>query len=80
MQILHYAASLNRAVLVHNRNVRVGWAMGTLEALGMFGGQTVTQTVGASVLFCIATTVYALIWARWFKRGPIEAAMRKIAG
>lgn len=54
--------------------------MGTLEALGMLGGQTVAQSVGASLLFCAAATVYALIWARWFKRGPIEAAMRKIAG
>ncbi len=54
--------------------------MGTLEALGMLGGQTVAQAVGASLLFCFAATVYALIWARWFKRGPIEAMMRKIAG
>lgn len=54
--------------------------MGTLEALGMLGGQTVGQAVGASLLFCFAATTYALIWAQWFKRGPIEAAMRKIAG
>jgi uncharacterized membrane protein YeiB len=54
--------------------------MGTLEALGMLGGQTVTQAVGASLLFCFVATVYALIWARWFKRGPIEAVMRKLAG
>ncbi len=54
--------------------------MGTLEALGMLGEQTVAQAVGASLLFCFAATVYALIWARWFKRGPIEAAMRKLAG
>lgn len=54
--------------------------MGTLEALGMLGGQTVVQAVGASLLFCFAATVYALIWARWFKRGPVEAVMRKLAG
>jgi len=54
--------------------------MGTLEALGMLGGQTVAQAVGTSLLFCLAATVYALIWARWFKRGPIEAMMRKLAG
>ncbi len=54
--------------------------MGTLEALGMLGGQTVGQAVWASILFCAAATVYALIWARWFKRGPIEGLMRKVAG
>lgn len=53
---------------------------GTLEALGMLGGQTVAQAVGASLLFCFVATVYALIWARWFKRGPIEDTMRKLAG
>lgn len=54
--------------------------MGTLEALGMLGGQSVAQAVWASLLFCIAATIYALIWARFFKRGPIEALMRKVAG
>jgi uncharacterized membrane protein YeiB len=54
--------------------------MGTLEAFGMLGGQTIGQAVGASALFCLAATVYALIWARWAKRGPIEAVMRKLAG
>lgn len=54
--------------------------MGTLEALGMLGGQTVARAVGAALLFCFIATVYALIWVRWFKRGPIEAVMRKLAG
>lgn len=54
--------------------------MGTLEALGMLSGQTLAQAVWASLLFCVAATVYALIWSRWFKRGPIEALMRRVAG
>ncbi len=54
--------------------------MGTLEALDMLGGQTVSKAIGAALLFCFVATVYAMIWARWFKRGPIEAAMRKLAG
>ncbi len=54
--------------------------MGVLEALGRLGGQKVGQAVFASALFCLAATIYALIWAKWFKRGPIEALMRKAAG
>lgn len=54
--------------------------MGALEALGLLGGQTVAQAVAASMLFCFAATIYALLWSRWFKRGPIEALMRKLAG
>ncbi|WP_281019000.1 MULTISPECIES: heparan-alpha-glucosaminide N-acetyltransferase domain-containing protein [unclassified Minwuia] len=54
--------------------------MGMLEALGLLGGQTVGQAVGAAALFCIFATLYSLIWTRWFKRGPIEAFMRKVVG
>ena len=54
--------------------------MGILEALGMIGGQSNNQAVAASLIFCIAATVYALLWSKVFKRGPIEALMRKFAG
>lgn len=54
--------------------------MGTLEAMGMLGGETAGLAMAASLLFCLAATIYALLWARWFDRGPIEAIMRKVAG
>ncbi|WP_299931895.1 DUF418 domain-containing protein [uncultured Pelagimonas sp.] len=54
--------------------------MGTLEAIGLLGEQTLSQSVLASVAFCAAATVYAFFWAKAFKRGPIEALMRKLAG
>lgn len=54
--------------------------MGVLEALGMLGDQTIGMSVFASLLFCAAATVYAYLWSRGLKRGPIEALMRKVAG
>lgn len=54
--------------------------MGTLEAMGRLGGQTAGQALAAALVFCLSATVYAWIWARVFKRGPIEAVMRKLAG
>ena len=54
--------------------------MGSLEALGLLEGQTVTHAVWASVLFCLAATLYAFVWAKRFERGPIEALMRWTAG
>lgn len=54
--------------------------MGTLEALGMLEDQTVAAAVAASLIFCLTATAYALIWSKFFKRGPIEALMRKTAG
>lgn len=54
--------------------------MGTLEALNLLDNRSIGEAVGASAVFCLAATVYAYFWARWFRRGPIEATMRKLAG
>ncbi len=54
--------------------------MGTLEALGMIGGQTLETSVSAGLLFIGLSVAYAWVWARWAKRGPVEWVMRKLAG
>lgn len=55
--------------------------MGTLEALGMLDQPGSPQgAYVASVIFVACATIYAWIWSKVFKRGPIEALMRKIAG
>ena len=54
--------------------------MGVLEAIGLLGGQSITTAVAVALLFCLTATVYALLWARRFKRGPIETLMRTLSG
>lgn len=54
--------------------------MGVLEALGLLGGQTLGAAVAAALIFCLAATLYAWVWSKRFKRGPVEALMRAIAG
>ena len=54
--------------------------MGTMEALNLLGGQTLSTAVIAAVLFCAVATIYAFVWVKMFKRGPIEAVMRMVAG
>ncbi len=54
--------------------------MGALEVLGMLGNQTLATSVSASLLFCFIATVYAALWSKRFRRGPIEALMRHTAG
>lgn len=54
--------------------------MGALEAFGMLGGQSPGQAAAAALTFCLAATVYAFLWAKTFRRGPIEALMRRLAG
>ncbi len=54
--------------------------MGTLEALGMLENQTAEVALIASLVFSLCATLYALLWSRFFRRGPVEALMRTIAG
>ena len=54
--------------------------MGMLEALGRIGGQTGDAALIASAVFCIAATIYAYLWSRRFRRGPLEFLMRRICG
>ncbi len=54
--------------------------MGVMEALDLIGGQAAYEALLASMLFCIAATLYAHSWARFYQRGPLESLMRKITG
>ena len=54
--------------------------MGTLEALNMLSGQTATSALTAALIFCALVTLYAWVWRKMFKRGPLEALMRAVAG
>lgn len=54
--------------------------MGTLEVLNMLGGQSHAQAAYASAIFCSVALVYAAVWHCFFKRGPLETLMRRLAG
>lgn len=54
--------------------------MGVLEAMGLLGVATPSQAHTAAFAFCAAATVFAWLWSRRFKRGPLEALMRRVAG
>ncbi|MCY6381076.1 DUF418 domain-containing protein [Hoeflea prorocentri] len=54
--------------------------MGVLEAAGLVGGQTPSAALTAAILYCVAATVFAYLWSRRFKRGPLESVMRWLTG
>lgn len=54
--------------------------MGTLEVLGRVGGQTGGAALAAAILFCALATLFAVLWSRRFRRGPLEGLMRRWAG
>lgn len=78
--ILSVLAPAGRQTLtLYIAHIMVG--MGALEALGMLSGtQTVESSLFATLIFCVVATFYAYVWARYFKRGPVEWLMRKLAG
>ncbi len=53
--------------------------MGTLEGLGMLGGQSAETAIIAASLFIIVSVIYAIVWAKFFRTGPFEWLMRKLA-
>ena len=56
------------------------FGMGVLDELGLLGAQSIESALIAAFIFCVVAVIYALFWSRYFKRGPIEMAMRKVAG
>lgn len=79
MGILGLLAPAGRQTLsLYFAHIFIG--MGTIEAMGLLGGQSLQTAVFASLIFCALAVIYAYIWARFFKRGPIETVMRKLAG
>ena len=54
--------------------------MGVLEAFGFIGGQSAEFSIFAASLFILFAIIYATLWARYFKAGPIEWLMLRVAG
>ncbi len=51
-----------------------------IDALGLIGGMSENQALIASGLFMMASLVFANLWLRFVKRGPLEELMRLVAG
>lgn len=55
--------------------------MGTLEELGLLDGSlSAPQITWIALGFAACTSIYALLWFRLFRRGPLEAIMRRLTG
>lgn len=62
------------AFTLYVAHVMVG--MATLESQGLLYGQTVDFAVSQALLFFVLSVVFATIWRRYFRRGPLEWLMR----
>ena len=53
--------------------------MGLLAEAGLLDGSlTAPRIFGYALLFCASSSLFALLWFRKFRRGPLEALMRRV--
>ncbi len=64
------------ALTLYVAHVVVG--MGTLEAMGRLQNQTLPFAMTATAVFCLSGIVFAHLWRRRFRRGPVESLMRRV--
>ncbi|SLN74992.1 DUF418 domain-containing protein [Ruegeria meonggei] len=66
-----------QALTLYMAHILIG--MGVLEEAGLLDGSlTAPQIIAYALVFCAASSVYSLLWFRRFKRGPLEALMRRM--
>jgi uncharacterized protein len=54
--------------------------LGTVEWLGLQSSQSLGVAVAAGFGFFLAAIVISLLWFRFFRYGPLEWLMRRVAG
>ena len=66
-----------QSLTLYMAHILVG--MGVLDELGLLNGTlSAPQIAGYAIGFCAIASVYALLWSHWFRRGPLEALMRRV--
>ena len=69
-----FRATGQLALTLYVAHVVIG--MGTLEALGRLSEQTLPVSLLAATLFFASSVVFAHLWRKRYRRGPLEAVMR----
>jgi uncharacterized protein len=54
--------------------------LGTVVALGLVSTQSLPEAAGCGVLFFVLAVLISWLWKKVFRHGPLEWAMRKVAG
>jgi uncharacterized membrane protein YeiB len=71
-----FVATGQLALTLYVAHVILG--MGVLEAFGRLEDQTLPFALLASLVFFTVSVIFAQLWRKRFKRGPIEAIMRTL--
>ncbi len=66
------------ALTLYFGHVVVG--MGVLEGIGRLENQSAPFAMTSALLFCVFGIIFAFLWKRHFRHGPVEWLLRRIAG
>ncbi|MCP4220028.1 MAG: DUF418 domain-containing protein [bacterium] len=66
------------ALTLYVAHVVIG--MGIIYTLGMQENRSLYFVYGYTFVFCLIGILFSHLWRKKFKRGPLEAVMRKLAG
>lgn len=71
-----FVATGQLALTLYVAHVVIG--MGILQAIGRLENQTLSFALMSAVIFCVLSTIFAHLWQKKHKRGPLEAVMRSL--
>ncbi len=66
------------ALTIYVAHVVLG--MGTLEAIGRLTDQTLPFAFTSALVFVAIAIIFSTVWRKRFRRGPLEAVMRRVSG
>lgn len=68
------------ALTFYVAHVVIGMVLPELLTPYKLGDFTLVHTIGYSLVFSLACIVFAVVWLKYFKQGPLEWIMRKVVG
>lgn len=68
------------ALTFYVAHVVVGMGLAEVFSGEALGGATASFSVGYALAFSLGCWLFALVWGRYFKAGPLEWIMRKVTG
>ncbi|MDK2124312.1 DUF418 domain-containing protein [Parachitinimonas caeni] len=65
------------ALTLYLAHVLIG--MSALEAMGLITSHSASIAIGSALAFCVGAVVFASLWRRRFRQGPVEWLLRRLS-
>lgn len=76
--VVPLAATGRQSLTLYVTHIVIG--MGPLHWLGLFSTLSFTAVFGVAIAFCVFSCWFSHVWAKRFKRGPLEIVQHRFSG